>query len=135
MVTMINYRVHFFDTDAMAVVHHANYIRWFEIARVDFLRKAGIILTEMMDDGYVFPITDVSVKYLSSGYYDDILTIKTIPTALTRAKMEFSYEVYREKDNTLLVKGFTQNVFTNKNTGKIVRLPAKYYDKMRQALK
>ena len=63
MVTTAIHKVNFYDTDAMAVVHHANYIRWFEIGRVEFLRAAGITLTEMMDDGYVFPITEVSAKY------------------------------------------------------------------------
>lgn len=135
MITTITYRVNFFDTDAMAVVHHANYIKWFEIGRVDFLRKAGITLTEMMDDGYVFPITNVRAKYISAGHYDDILSIKTLPVALTKAKMEFNYEIIRNKDNTLLVKGYTQNVFTHKASGKITRLPDKYYIKLQQALK
>lgn len=135
MVTSITYQVNFFDTDAMSVVHHANYIKWFEIGRVDFLRKAGITLTQMMDDGYVFPITSVRAKYISSGYFDDVLVIKTIPVALTKAKMELNYEVYRQSDDTLLVKGFTQNVFTNRETGKIARLPEKYYIKMQNALK
>lgn len=135
MITEITHRVNFFDTDAMAVVHHANYIRWFEIGRVDFLRKAGITLTEMMEDGYIFPITNVQAKYTASGHYDEILLIKTIPVALTKAKMEFNYEVYRQEDNTLLVTGYTQNVFTHKESGKITRLPAKYYLKLQQALK
>lgn len=135
MITTITHRVNFFDTDAMAVVHHANYIKWFEIGRVDFLRKAGITLTEMMDDGYVFPIINVRAKYISAGHYDDILSIKTLPVALTKAKMEFNYEIIRDKDNTLLVKGYTQNVFTHKASGKITRLPDKYYIKLQQALK
>ena len=62
MPVNIEHHVNFYDTDAMAVVHHANYIRWFEIGRVAYLRSIGITLTEMMDDGYVFPITDISAK-------------------------------------------------------------------------
>lgn len=60
MVTTVRHKVNFYDTDAMAVVHHSNYIRWFEIGRVEFLREAGITLNQLMDDGYVFPITEVS---------------------------------------------------------------------------
>ena len=48
MINRVTHKVNFYDTDAMAVVHHANYIRWFEIGRVEFLREAGITLTEMM---------------------------------------------------------------------------------------
>lgn len=134
MVSITKYRVNFFDTDAMAVVHHANYIRWFEIGRVEFLRQIGITLNDMMEDGYVFPITEVRCKYVASGKFDDVLRIETTPVALDKVKMEFSYNIYRDSDNTLLVKGFTQNVFTSKKTGHITRLPAKYYLKMQEAM-
>ena len=134
MVTTVAHKVNFYDTDAMAVVHHSNYIRWFEIGRVEFLRQAGITLTELMDDGYVFPITEVSAKYMNSGYFDDKLIIETTPVALTKAKMAFSYRVLRACDDTVLVTGFTQNVFTSRATGKITRLPDKYYDKLKVML-
>lgn len=134
MVTTVAHKVNFYDTDAMAVVHHSNYIRWFEIGRVEFLRQAGITLTELMDDGYVFPITEVSAKYMNSGYFDDELIIETTPVALTKAKMAFSYRVLRVCDDTVLVTGFTQNVFTSRATGKITRLPDKYYDKLKVML-
>ena len=134
MVTTVAHKVNFYDTDAMAVVHHSNYIRWFEIGRVEFLRQAVITLTELMDDGYVFPITEVSAKYMNSGYFDDELIIETTPVALTKAKMAFSYRVLRACDDTVLVTGFTQNVFTSRATGKITRLPDKYYDKLKAML-
>ena len=134
MVTTVAHKVNFYDTDAMAVVHHSNYIRWFEIGRVEFLRQAGITLTELMDDGYVFPITEVSAKYMNSGYFDDELIIETTPVALTKAKMAFSYRVLRACDTTVLVTGFTQNVFTSRATGKITRLSDKYYDKLKAML-
>ena len=134
MVTKVRHRVNFYDTDAMAVVHHANYIRWFEIGRVEFLRAAGITLGELMGDGFVFPITDVKAKYVASARFDDDLIIETTPTALTKVKMAFAYRVLRESDGTLLVEGHTQNVFTSQETGRITRLPAKYYDKLKAAL-
>ena len=134
MIVLVEQRVNFYDTDAMAVVHHANYIRWFEIGRVAFLRQAGITLNELMEDGYVFPITEVSAKFLASGRFDDVLVIETSPTALTKAKMAFDYRVLRPADGAVLVTGHTQNVFTSRETGHIVRLPAKYHEKLTLAL-
>ena len=64
-----------------------------------------------------FPITEVKCKYIASGKFDDVLRIETTPVALTKVKMEFSYKIYRDSDNTLLVEGFTQNVFTAKKLG------------------
>ena len=128
-------RVNFYDTDAMAVVHHANYIRWFEIGRVEYLRSIGITLGDLMEDGFVFPITEVSAKFVSPGYYDDDLIIETTATELTKVKMAFNYKVYREKDGTLLVTGHTQNVYTSRETGKITRLTEKYHKKLEAAIK
>lgn len=134
MSVVAEYRVNFYDTDAMAVVHHANYIRWFEIGRVEYLRSIGITLNDMMEDGFVFPITDVQAKYLSPGYYDDDLVIETTATALTRVKMAFDYRVLRKSDGMVLVTGHTQNVYTSRETGHITRLPDKYYLKLEAAM-
>ncbi|HAQ55524.1 MAG TPA: thioesterase [Anaerovibrio sp.] len=134
MVTTVRHKVNFYDTDAMAVVHHSNYIRWFEIGRVEFLREAGITLNQLMDDGYVFPITEVSAKYVNSAKFDDELIIETTPEALTKAKMAFTYRILRASDDTLLVTGRTQNVFTSMDTGKITRLPETYYNKLKAML-
>jgi len=122
--------VNFYDTDAMNVVHHANYIRWFEIGRVEFLRLCGITLDDLMADGYLFPITDVSAKFVNPGRFDDILVIETTPAALTKAKMAFDYRILKKDDEAVLVTGHTQNVFTHRETGKIMRLPDKYYTKL-----
>jgi len=126
-------RVHFYDTDTMGVVHHANYIRWFETGRVEFLRSVGITLTEMMNDGILFPLTEIKAKFLHSGKFDDELELETIPVELTKVKMEFKYKIRRKSDGELLVKGYSQNVFTNAETGKISRLPEKYFSKLEQA--
>ena len=131
MTIKIQYKVHFFDTDTMGVVHHSNYIRWFEIGRVEYLRSIGIDLNYMMLDGILFPITKVEAQYHSPAYFDDLLEIETTAVALTKAKMEFEYKVFRNGDDKVLVTGFTQNVFTNKETGKITRLPDKYYNLMK----
>ena len=127
------HRVNFYDTDAMGVVHHANYIRWFEIGRVEFLRALGITLGDLMEAGYVFPLTDVSAKFVASGKFDDELAIVTRPTALTKVKMAFDYEVRRAADDALLVLGHTQNVFTSRETGRITKLPAEVYEKLHAA--
>lgn len=118
----------------MAVVHHANYIRWFEIGRVEYLRHYGITLDEMMADGYVFPITKIDAKYLSPGHFDDVVEIETTATALTKAKMSFSYRVINKATGTVLVTGHSQNVFTHMDTGHITRLPDKYYDIFKRAM-
>lgn len=130
-IMKVKVKVNFFDTDAMAVVHHANYLRWFEIGRVEFLRAAGITLQELIDAGYVFPITEVKCRYVCSAKFDDIVVVEVKPVALTPVKMAFEYQVVREKDDVLLAEGYTQNVFTKIDTGKITKLPNLYYKKLK----
>ncbi len=135
MPVVTEHHVNFYDTDAMAVVHHANYIRWFEIGRVEYLRALGITLGELMDDGYVFPIIEVEAKYHESSHFDDVLLIETTAESLTRVKMAFTYRILRKNDGAVLVTGHSLNVFTSQETGHITRLPDKYYAKLREGLR
>ena len=129
----INLRVKFYDTDLMGVVHHSNYIRWFETARVEFLREVGIDLNEMMNDGLLFPIVEVQAKYFEPTKFDDELELEILPAAMTKVKWEFEYKIRRAGQEKILVEGFSRNVFTNAKTGKITRLPDKYFSKLEAA--
>ena len=132
MIVTTLYRVKFFDTDVMGVVHHSNYIRWFETGRVEFLRKLGIDLNEMMDDGILFPIVEVGAKFHAPARFDDELEIETTAEALTKAKMKFNYVVRRRGVEKILAEGTSTNVFTN--DGKICRLPDKYFERLAKGL-
>ena len=134
MPVVTEHHVNFYDTDAMAVVHHSNYLRWFEIGRVEYLRSIGITLNQLMDDGFVFPITEVRAKYVSPGRFDDVVLIETTATALTKVKMAFDYRILRKSNGELMVTGHSQNVFTSRETGSITRLPEKYYTILKDAM-
>ena len=126
------HRVKFFDTDTMGVVHHANYIRWFETGRVEFLRALGIDLNEMMSDGILFPIIEVAAKFHAPAKFDDVVEIVTSAEALTKAKMKFNYVIRRCGDEKILAEGNSTNVFTS--DGKICRLPEKYFSRLGKGL-
>ncbi len=126
------HRVKFFDTDVMGVVHHANYIRWFETGRVEFLRAIGIDLNEMMNDGILFPIVEIGAKFHAPAKFDDELEILTTAEALTKAKMKFNYVIRKRGEEKILAEGTSTNVFTN--DGKICRLPEKYFSRLAQGL-
>ncbi len=133
MIT-VREKVRFVETDMMGVVHHSNYFRWFEMARVEYLRQIGILLNDMMDDNIVFPITDVDCKYRASAKFDDYILIEAVLAEVSKVKMVFTYRVLREEDNMLLATGRTQNAFTDKQ-GKVIRLPDKYFEKLNYPFK
>ena len=97
------------------------------------MRQLGILLTDMLAEDIVFPITDVDCKYRASAKFDDYILIEAVLTAVSKVKMVFAYRVMREQDGALLATGSTQNAFTNKQ-GKVIRLPDKYFTKLQASL-
>lgn len=130
MIT-IRDKVRFVETDMMGVVHHANYLRWFEMGRVAYLRACGISLGELMAADIIFPITEVQVKYKNSCTFDDEFEVQTTMSAFNKAKMDFAYKVIRLRDGAVAVEGYTRNVFTDKE-GHIVRLEPRWFDKIKK---
>lgn len=130
MIT-IRDKVRFVETDMMGVVHHANYLRWFEMGRVAYLRACGISLGELMAADIIFPITEVQVKYKNSCTFDDDFEVQTTMSAFNKAKMDFSYKVICLRDGAVAVEGHTRNVFTDKE-GHIVRLEPQWFDKIKK---
>ncbi len=129
-----NLRVKFYDTDLMGIVHHSNYIRWFEEGRVEYLRSVGINLNDMIEDKILFPVVEVRAKYFQPARFDDELEIETNALALTKVMMEFKYKVRRVGEDKVLASGHSKNVFTSTETGKIIRLPEKYFLKLQAAI-
>ena len=122
-------RVIYADTDAMGIVYHANYIRWFEIGRAELLREIGILYSELESLGYALPVTKMGCHYLSPARYDDVVVIETEITGLGRASIRFDYVIRDEKKERVLAEGFTLHPFTN-SEGKIVRVPHHIADKI-----
>ena len=131
MSVKVEHRVHFYETDQMGVVHHANYFRWFELGRVEYLRSIGVTLGELIDDGILFPITEIDAKFHSPAHYDDLVEIETTPIELTKVKLVFDYKITLKGDDKILVTGHSLNVFTDIASGKIIRVPEKFHERFR----
>lgn len=119
--------VRFYETDMMGIAHHSNHFRWFEMARIEFLRHIGVTLGAMMKEDIVFPIMNVSCEYKEPARFDDIINIETYLVKMTRAQMVFRYRMHRASDGVLLATGETKNAFMSQSTGKIVRLDDRFY--------
>ena len=115
----------------MEIAHHTNHLRWFEMGRIEYFRRCGISLWDMMQEGIVFPITKVSCEYKEVARFDDVLRVELTVASLSRAQCTFTYRIIRESDNALICTGETQNVFTAKETGKIIRLPDVFFKPMK----
>lgn len=116
-------RVIYADTDAMAIVYHTNYIKWFEIGRAELLRELGIPYAQIERSGYNLPLTEVSCHYLYPARYDQIVVIETEIVFLKRASLKFSYLIWDEKQEKVHVEGTSVHACIN-SQGKVVRIPA-----------
>jgi len=105
--------VRYYETDQMAIVHHSNYIRWFEEARLDLMTQLGVSYAALEKQRVLIPVVDVSCKYLVSARYGDTVSIFPIVTEYTGVKLCFRYEVRNTKDNTLLATGTSCHCFVN----------------------
>lgn len=98
-------KVNYYETDQMAIVHHSNYIRWFEEARLDALEQLGVSYSDMEQGGFLIPVLDVSCQYIKTVRYGDTVEIRLNMTRFTGLKFDFSYEIYNKKTGELTTAG------------------------------
>ena len=127
-------RVRYVDTDKMGVVYHANFIVWFEVGRVEFLRALGFRYRDMeTDDDCHIAVADVRVRYKAPARYDDEIVIRTRLRNVKGPMLHFGYEVLRADDTTLLAEGETMHVCVNSQFEKIT-LPERYADAFKRVI-
>ena len=104
----------------MGLLHHANYLVYFEQARTELLRQQGLTYRDMEDQGFFLVITNVVVKYKSPAKYDDVLSIKAIVSRTTPVRIEHTYDVTSEGRS--VAEGKTTLACVDR-TGKLQALP------------
>ena len=101
----IQIRVRYAETDRMGLLHHANYLVYFEQARTELLRAKGMSYRDLEDRGYLLVLTKAEVRYLRPARYDDLLTVRATCVKTTAVRIDHRYEVFR--DGLLLTEGAT----------------------------
>jgi acyl-CoA thioester hydrolase len=106
-------RVRYAETDRMGLLHHANYLVYFEQARIELLRQQGASYKDLEDQGYLLVLTKVEVQYKRPARYDDVLTIRTTVARTTMVRIDHTYEVLREGE--LVATGATTLACINRD--------------------
>lgn len=115
-------RVEYHHTDQMGVVHHSNYVKFFEAARTEWLRAIGLTYAEMEHRGVMMPIVEVNVKYKHPALYDELITVRAIVDEMPMARMVFRYEITGE-DGREVATGSTTLGFIDRETRRPQRAP------------
>ncbi len=125
-------RVRYAETDQMNVVYHSNYIIWFEVGRVEFMRQLGFTYREMeLHDQLHLPVVEVRCRYKAPARYDDEIVIRTHIHRLRSSLIQFQYEVLRPSDGLLLAEGESTHVVVNARMER-APFPEKYRNVFRQ---
>ena len=114
-------RVRYADTDAAGVCYYANYLAFFEVARVELLRRLGLPIREAEARGFVFPCVEAHVRYHRPAFLDDLLTVELWTTQVRRSSFAFGYRVTRGDE--LIATGETRHAAVDPAGLRPVRLP------------
>jgi acyl-CoA thioester hydrolase len=115
-------RIYYEDTDSGGVVYYANYLRYLERARTEYLRERGVSLTELIAKGMLFVVSRVDLSYRSPARYDDLLTVRSRLSVSGSASVEFSHAVTSGQSGRVVADGTVTLVCVGEN-GKPRRLP------------
>ena len=130
--TVYNRKINYYETDKMAIVHHSNYIRFFEEARLDMMDQFDLNYRKMEDMGIIIPVMSVDCKYIVPLCFDDEVQIHTKIVKFDGIKMEIAYEIYR--DDVLCTTGHSGHCFLDKDMKpfRMKRLYPDLYNKLKR---
>ncbi len=117
------HRVLYADTDAMGVMYYANYLRVYEAARGDFIRKLGLSLSEMEQKGIICPAINVNIEYHKFAKFDQEVKVISTVKELPLVKLEFIQEMYAP-DDSLVNRAIVRLGFIDSQRSKAIRCPA-----------
>lgn len=118
--------VHYYETDRMGIVHHSNYIRWMEEARIDFLNQIGWGYEKLEASGIISPVTSVECKYKHTTTFADEVFIEVFVEEFRGLRLRLRY-LMKNKDGKIVCEAGSEHCFLNK-AGKLIRLETEYPD-------
>jgi acyl-CoA thioester hydrolase len=126
-------RVRYAETDQMGVVYHANYLVWFEVGRVEFMRQRGLNYKQMeMEDGCGIAVVEATVRFKAPARYDDELIVETRVLKARGPVVHFGYKILRCEDGLLLCEGETVHIVVGRDM-KRTTMPKKYAELLNAA--
>ena len=122
MPSVTHVRVRYKDTDTMSVVYYGNYLTYFEVGRVEYLRQHGLPMS-LVDRRIRIPVVEAHVRYVKPARLDDLLEVISRVSERRRASFTFSYEI-RNEGQELLATGYTRHACWDPGTSQMIAIPA-----------
>ena len=117
------FRARYAETDAMGVVHHAAYLPWLEVGRVNLLREAGMPYGDIEARGFLIVLSDIQVRYRRPARFDDLVTVESMVTQAKRRRVSFGYRILLHDTHDVLVEAETHHIVVSRDTMRATQLP------------
>ena len=125
--------VSFEDLDPMNIVWHGNYLRYLERARCDLFAKLNYTYMDMKDDGIMYPIAKIKMKYIKPAFFGDILKIETAVTS-AEPVLEIKYKIYNQKTGEKIFEAETMQIAMDiKTRESVFNVPERFINKLKGA--
>jgi acyl-CoA thioester hydrolase len=121
MIASTSVRVRYKDTDCMKVVYYGNYLTYFEVGRVEYLRQHGLPMSDVNEKIHM-PVVEALVRYVRPAYLDDLLDVRCWISEKKRASFRFAYDVLNEARETVAT-GHTLHACWDPATSKMIAIP------------
>lgn len=119
------HRAKYYETDQMGIIHHSNYIRWMEEARMDMMEQIGLSYKEMEEMEIISPVLTISCEYHSMVHFDDTVVIETRIVKYNGIKMDVEYRMTDKKTGELRTTAKSSHCFLNR-AGRPISLKRSY---------
>ncbi|MCC8167712.1 MAG: acyl-CoA thioesterase [Clostridiales bacterium] len=119
------HRAKYYETDQMGIIHHSNYVRWMEEARMDLMDQMGLSYRQMEQMEIISPVLSIEVNYISMVHFDDVVVIETKLAKYNGIKMEIEYRMTDKQTGELRTTAKSSHCFLNR-AGKPISLKRSY---------
>ena len=119
--------IRYYETDQMGFVHHSNYLRYFELARIEWISTLGFSYQKMEERGYLMPVINANIEFKRPLTFGNSFRVKIQSKEIPKVKFELTYEIILDR-NIIVARGSTILAFLSSHNLKAVRCPKFFSD-------
>ncbi|MFL2629125.1 MAG: acyl-CoA thioesterase [Flavobacteriaceae bacterium] len=119
--------IRYYETDQMGFVHHSNYLRYFELARIEWILSLGLSYQKMEERGYLMPVIKANIDFKKPLIFGKSFRVKIEFNKMPKVKFELNYKVLSE-ENEIVATGLTVLAFLSSDNLKPIRCPDFFSD-------
>ena len=123
-------RVRFCETDLQGILHHSKYLEYFEVGRVEYIRKLGLIENNDFAGPATITIVETKTTYMKPLRFDDPLRIYVRVSEMRGARMNYEYKIVNPKSDDVIATGYTMCATVDRKKFRPVRIPAIWKEKI-----